>query len=576
MHDDQITNDTGCETSGDAGSPSAHGSMTRRNFLGLSLGAGTVLFLAGGAAEAGATTREVRANVAGRERSQATSSGTLRLAVASDPGGFDQDYLAFDLVGLALMKNFMPWGIDYPVVPHGLYDSYNTSRVVPIVGESWTSDPTGKVWTLKLKKGLTFPSGNPLTATDVKWSKDRAFAAKANVAGVYVGIGLTSPSQVVQVDDYTVEFHQSFPSALTNPTQVIALYIFDSKLMQQHATAGDPWAKAWASKNPTNGGIYNLTSYQPGASITMELNPGYPLGAYGAPAKPYKTVQIEIIPDDTSRLLQLQRGAVDVAFSLSQQDIAKLEGDSSVRVLNVPSDQYVSVPMDVTKAPFDNPLVRQAMAWAMPYDEILTDVYRGQARRSTSVVPLDMPGHLATGYPFHTDLAKAKSLLAKAGMASGFTTSVAMAAGDQTLEEIAVLMKANLSQIGVTLNIEQLDPATLSQDQTNKSLPMQITVGQLWVNDVQYLLATSLIKGAFLNYSGYGNPAVQSIFEKLTATTSHAARMALAAQLQAILAKDVPWLMLGQPNLQVPMRADLEGWLEGPDELFRLAFFRTA
>jgi peptide/nickel transport system substrate-binding protein len=551
--------------------------ISRRNFLGLSVGAGTMLFIAGADADAGATTRRA---AAGRGRAargaQATSSGTLRLAVASDPGGFDQDYLAFDLVGLALMKNFMPWGIDYPVTPHGRYDAYNTSRVVPIVAESWTSDPSGKVWTLKMKKGLTFPSGNPITAADLKWSKDRAFAAKANVAGVYVGIGLTSPDQIVQVDDHTVEFHQSFASALTNPTQVICLYIFDSKLMKQHATAGDPWAKAWAAKNPTNGGIYNLTSYEPGSSITMQLNPGYPIGAYGAPAKPYQTVQIEIIPDDTSRLLQLQRGAVDVAFGLSQQDIAKLAGDKSVRVLNVPSDQYVSIPMDVNKAPFNNKKVRQAMAYAMPYDEIIAAVYKGQARRSTSVVPLDMPGHLPTGYPYHTDLAKAKSLLSAAGMSSGFTTSLAMAAGDQTLAEIGVLIKANLAQIGVTLNIEQLDPATLSQDQTNKTLPMQLVVGQLWVNDVQYLLATSLIKGAFLNYSGYDNPAVEAIFHQLTATTNHSARMALAANLQKILADDVPWLMLGQPNLQVPMRANLEGWLEGPDELFRLAFFRNA
>jgi peptide/nickel transport system substrate-binding protein len=330
---------------------------------------------------------------------------------------------------------------------------------------------------------------------------------------------------------------------------VICLYIFDSKLMQEHATKDDPWAKAWAAQNPTNGGIYNLTSYQPGSSITMELNEGYPIGSYGAPAKPYKTVQIEIVPDDTSRLLQLQRGAVDVAFSLSPQDIAKLASDTSVRVLNVPSDQYVSIPMDVTKAPFDNQKVRQAMAWAVPYDEIR--------------------------YPYTTDLAKAKSLLASAGMSSGFSTSLAIAAGDQTLEEIAVLLKANLAEIGVTLNIEELDPATLSADQTAKSLPMQITVGQLWVNDVQYLLSTSLIKGAFLNYSGYDNPAVQAIFEDFLKTTETAGRMALAAKLQAILAEDVPWLMLGQPNLQVPLRADLEGWLEGPDELFRLAFFRT-
>ncbi|HTW99011.1 MAG TPA: ABC transporter substrate-binding protein, partial [Acidimicrobiales bacterium] len=481
----------------------ARQALTRRSFLGLSLGAGTVLFLAGGASAAGASTAEAHDGERAGERlsasaAEATSSGTLRLAVASDPGGFDQDYLAFDLVGLALLKNFMPWGIDYPVTAHGLYDTYDTTRVVPIVGESWTSDPTGKVWTLKMKKGLTFPSGNPITAADVKWSKDRAFAAKANVAGVYVGIGLTEPSQVVLVDDYTVEFHQAFPSALTNPTQVIALYIFDSKLMQEHATKGDPWAKAWAADNPTNGGIYNLTSYQPGASITLELNEGYPIGAYGAPAKPYQNVQIEIVPDDTSRLLQLQRGAVDVAFSLTPQDVAKLAGDSSVRVLNVPSDQYVSIPMNVTAAPFDNQKVRQAMAWAAPYEEILKAVYNGQARRSTSLVPLDMPGHLDTGYPYTTDLAKSKSLLAAAGMSSGFTTSLALAAGDPTLEEIAVLLKANLAEVGVTLNIEELDPATLSADQTNKSLPMQITVGQLWVNDVQYLLSTSLIKGAFL------------------------------------------------------------------------------
>jgi peptide/nickel transport system substrate-binding protein len=380
---------------------------------------------------------------------------------------------------------------------------------------------------------------------------------------------------VTVLDDYTVQFHQAFASALTNPTQVIALYIFDSVLMKQHATAEDPWAKAWAAQNPTNGGIYNLTSYQPGSQIELELNTGYPLSAYGAPARPFPKVIVEIIPDDASRLLQLERGAVDVAFGLSQQDTAQLAKRSGVTVLNVPSDQYVSIPMLTTKAPFNDARVRQAMAWAVPYQEILDAVYQGQARRSTSVLPLGMPGHLDSGYPYYTDLAKAKSLLAAAGMSGGFTTSIGVSAGDQAQEEIAVLLKANLAQIGVTLNINELDPATLSQDQTDKSLPMQVTVGQLWVNDVQYLLSTSLLQGSFLNYADYSNPAVESIFKDLTATTSKPARLKLAAELQSVLAKDVPWLMLGQPNLQVPMRSDIEGWVEGPDELFRLPFFRT-
>ncbi|MCU1490791.1 MAG: transporter substrate-binding protein [Acidimicrobiaceae bacterium] len=547
--------------------PARAGSFSRRNFLGLSMVGGATLFLAG-AAGSGV------AEAARTGRAGAVGAGTLRVAVASDPGGFDQDYLAFDTVGLSLMKNFMPFCIDYPVVTHGRYDAYNTNRVVPIAAESWSSDATGKVWTLKLRKGLKFPSGNPMTAADVKWSKDRAFAAKANVAGVYAGIGLTKPSQVRVLDAYTVQFHQAFASALTNPTQVISLYVFDSKLLKEHATAGDPWAKAWASKHPTNGGLYNLTSYQPGSQIVMELNGGYPLSAYGAAAKPFPKVIVDIIPDDASRLLQLQRGAIDVAFGLSQQDTAKLAKRSGVTVLNVPSDQYVSIPMLTSTAPFNNKRVRQAMAWAMPYKEILDAVYGGKARRSTSVLPLGMPGASPKGYPFTTNLAKAKSLLAAAGMSSGFTTSIGITAGNQAAEEIAVLTKANLAQLGVTLNIEELDPATLSQDQTNKTLPMQIVTGQLWVNDVQYLLSTSLIKGAFLNYADYDNPAVQAIFEKLTATTAESGRMKLAAQLQAILADDVPWLMLGQPDLQVPMRSDIEGWVEGPDELFRLPFFR--
>lgn len=558
----------------------APGGLSRRNFLGLSLAGGATLVLsaAGGpavASAASATGRALGGGLGGGLGEESVGKGTLRVAVAADPGGFDQDYLAFDTIGLSLMKNFMPYAIDYRVVPKGRYDVYDTSAVVPIVAESWTSDASGRIWTLKLRKGLEFPSGNPITAADVKWSKDRAFAAKANVAGIYTSIGLTDPSQVVVLDDYTVQFHQAFPSALTDPIQVIALYLFDSKLMRQHATPSDPWAKGWAAKNPTNGGIYNLTSYQPGSQILLELNKGYPLSSYGAPARPFPNVVVEIIPEDASRLLQLERGAVDVAFGLSQQDTAKLAKSSDVTVLNVPSDQYLCIPMLTTKPPFDDRLVRQAMAYAMPYDEILAAVYQGQARRSTSVLPLDMPGHLSTGYPYRTDLSKAKSLLAKAGKSSGFTTSLAIAAGDQSQAEIAVLIKANLAQIGVTLNIDELDPATFSQDQTNKSLPMQLNVGQLWVNDVQYLLSTSLVKGAFLNYSDYDNPSVQAIFDKLTATTATATRLHLAAELQNILATDVPWLMLGQPNLQVPMRSDIEGWVEGPDELFRLGFFRT-
>ena len=101
---------------------------------------------------------------------------------------------------------------------------------------------------MKVRKGVTFPSGNEMTARDVKWSKDRAFAAKANVAGVYRLIGLTEASQVEVVDDYTVRFTQSQPSDLSGHIQVICLFVYDSEELTKHATADDPWAKEWATR----------------------------------------------------------------------------------------------------------------------------------------------------------------------------------------------------------------------------------------------------------------------------------------------------------------------------------------
>ena len=153
----------------------------------------------------------------------AQGSKDLVVAIPADLGGWDQDYLAFDLVGLAMFKNCYPYMIDYGVKSTGDALVMDTENIVPVFAESWESDSQGQIWTLKIRRGLKFPSGNPITAHDVKWSKDRAFAAQANVAGIYRMIGLTEASQVEVIDDYTVRFTQSQPSNLSSHIQVICL-----------------------------------------------------------------------------------------------------------------------------------------------------------------------------------------------------------------------------------------------------------------------------------------------------------------------------------------------------------------
>lgn len=521
--------------------------LSRRHVLHLGAGLGLALTLPLGAGRA------------------AAEGSSLTIAIPADLGGWDHDYLAFDLVGLAMMKNTYPFMIDYGVTEVDGGRIHDTETVVPVYAESWTSNDDGTVWTLKIREGMRFPSGNEMTAEDVKWSKDRAFAAQANVAGIYRIIGLTEADQVEVLDRHTVRFTQAQPSAMTSQIQIISLYVFDSELVKSHATADDPWATEWVNRTPQLGGAYNVADYRPGEAIVLDANGDFPLGK-----PPVDRVTLQVIPAAANRRLLLQNGDVDMALGLTRRDIADLGQMDGISVISAPSNEFVFVPMSTVTPPFDNPAVRKAMAHAVPYEAILRSVWDGDARRSTSPVPLDMPGHSADGYPFGHDPEQARALLAEAGYPDGFETSMVIVAGDLEHERIAIILQAAFAEVGVRLGIETVDPATLQQRRQERTIPLQIASGQMWVNDIEYLLSVALTQGGFLNYSSYDNDEVNAIFRSLNGELDAEVRGGLFARLHELLAEDVPWLMLGQPNFVLPVRAGISGWVQPVDGLIRL------
>lgn len=543
--------------------------MRKATYLGLALVIVLALLVIAGCGSSGTTAApsSTDTTVTGDSTTTGTADDSvLTIAVASDPASMDHDYITFDTIGMGIHKNILPFAIDYGVKEVEGAFVQDTTDIVPVYAESFTSEDGGKTWILKLRQGIKFPSGNELTAKDVKWSKDRAFEAQGNVAGVYRMIGLTKPEQVEIVDDYTIKFTQDFASPLSEHIQIISLFIYDSEEMKKHATEDDPWAKEWASRNNTSGGAYNLVSWQAGGEVVLEANPQYPLGE-----PQIKKIRLVIIPSAANRRLQLEKGDVDIALDLTRKDIQDLKADADLQVLSVPSNEFWFIPLDVSQPPFDNKLVRQAIAYAIPYDQIIDGVFNGDARASTSLVPLDMPGHTDAGYPYTYDLEKAKEPLAQAGMADGFSTKLAIDQASEEQERIAILVQSELKKIGIEVEIEKLDPATFSDRRAKKTVPMQIAAGQMWVNDVYYLLSTSLTEGGFLNYSNYNNPEVQRIYEESGQTTDEAARLKMFEELQTdILADEVPWVMLGQPNFNVPMAKNISGWTQAEDALFRL------
>jgi peptide/nickel transport system substrate-binding protein len=533
----------------------------RRGFL--QLGGGFALVAAAGVP----FSSSVRAS---GKRPGAAEGSTLRIGLPSYPASWDQDFVGFDLVALSLYKNVYPYMVDYGVTEIDGARVLDTTNIVASIAESWTSDEAGTVWTLVLKDGLVFPSGNPLTAADVKWSKDRAFAAQANVAGVYRLIGLTAPEQVEVVDERTVRFTQEFPSPLSPQIQAISMYVFDSVLAAENATADDEWAQDWMSTTPVSGGRFNVESAEPGQAIVLVANPDF----QGTDPALVSRIEMPIIDNVGTRRLQLESGDIDIALGLSRQDIKDLAAVDGITVISSPSNVLVKIDMNTTAAPFDDVNVRKAFAYALPYEQIINNVYGGDARRANSPIPLDMPGNSETGYPYDTDVDAARQALGDAGV-DGVEAELIYAAGDVEQEQLAILVASAVADAGFTLTPTPLDPATLAERRGAKTIPLQITSGQFWVDDVEYVLSTSLTDGAFLNYANYVNAEIESIFLESHTLADEAARMELWARVQEILAADVPQAVICQPSFNLPVRSTVSGWVQPVDGLFRLQYLET-
>ncbi len=165
--------------------------------------------------------------------------------------------------------------------------------------------------------------------------------------------------------------------------------------------------------------------------------------------------------------------------------------------------------------------------------------------------------------------------MAAAGRAS-LDSELVFEADNEEQQKIAVQVQSEAAKAGIRLKLTPLDPATLGERRTKKNIPLQITSGQLWVDDVEYMLATSFVKGANLNYSNYSNPEIEQIYEKSHTTVDTAARNALWKRVQEILAADVPWVVICQPNFNLPVREAVAGWVQPMDGLARLRYLSAS
>jgi len=265
-----------------------------------------------------------------------------------------------------------------------------------------------------------------------------------------------------------------------------------------------------------------------------------------------------------SRRALLERGAADLSFNLPPRDFAQLVEAGQLKVIGTPVDaELIYVDMNVTIAPFDNPLVRQAIAYAIPYEDIVETAMYGRG-----IGMFGGPEEVTTTAwpqpsPYVYDLDRARALLAEAGFPNGFTTTISYdLSTSATREPIALLIQDSLRQIGVTVEINEVPGANWYAQLADKAFPMDIMSFKAWLNYPEYYFYWTYHGGnnTVFNSMNYQNPALDALVDAARFEPDPTAYAQQVQEFIQIAFDDVPRIPLIQDFRDVAMQPDIEGY----------------
>ena len=298
-----------------------------------------------------------------------------------------------------------PFGLLY-AIHDALVRPYPGHKMGASLAESWTESPDGKTYEFKLRPGLKFHNGDPVTADDVKFSFERYKGAGASVLQSHV-------QQVEVVSPLVVRFHlkEPWPDFMTfyGTTATAAGIVVPRKYLTQVGEDG-------FKKHPIGAGPYKFVSHQPGVEVVLEAYPGY-----WRRVPSVKTLVMRSVPEATTRAVMLKSGEADIAFVLDGDDAADIKRDPRMQV--IPSKHASIFWIEFAeqwdpKSPWHDKRLRLAVSHALNRQKINEAACLGFCSPAGVVVPRVMDFALQVEPPAF-DLARARQLLTEAGYPNG-------------------------------------------------------------------------------------------------------------------------------------------------------------
>lgn len=316
----------------------------------------------------------------------------------------------------------------------------------PRLAVGWHEEPSGD-WVISLREGVRSHAGNEWNVEDLVWTFERAFAQ--DVMGAWRWRGVIGVEKVEPIDRYTVRMRLRAPyPMLANWLISVSPNMVDSAAILAHASADDPWGLEWLDRNVAGYGAYRIDELS-ADRVRFAARDDYWAGKAAH-------AQIDVCPWESraSAIAQLSESRPVVVVGLDPDETAQLIGQDDVTLVRTWAG-HVSVEMDFTQPPFDDPLVRHALAFATPYELLRQEGLRGFARPWVSPVKGISQWYRDAPLPYRYDLQHARDLLARAGKADGFEAELYIIDKPYCLR-MAELISQAWREIGVELSIRSV------------------------------------------------------------------------------------------------------------------------
>jgi peptide/nickel transport system substrate-binding protein len=451
------------------------------------------------------------------------------------------------------------------------YEAEDTEKLVGGVAESYSVSDDGKTITLKLRPGLKFHSGNPVTAEDVAFSLQRVIKLDKTPAFILSQLGWTKDnveSLVKAKDELTAEItitEEFAPTFVLNCLSAGVGSVVDKKTVLAHEKDGD-LGYAWMKDHSAGSGPFVLKSWKPNEGVTMEAFADY---RHGAPAM--KRVVIRHIPEASAQRLLLEKGDIDIARDLTADQIQGVAGKADIVVTPYPKADIYYLALNQKNEALAKPQVRQALRWLVDYQGMADTFLKGRFKVHQSFWPSGFYASL-TDTPFKLDVAKAKALLGEAGYPDGFEVQLD-AANTTPSSDIAQAVQATMAQAGVKVSIV---PGEQKQVITKYRARNHQMVLLYWSPDYMdpHSNADTFARNPDNSDGAKSKPlAWRNSWDipELTAETNAAVRerdpdkrKQMYLDLQKKVQEDSPFIIMFQNTEQAATRANVKGYVSGP------------